>query len=67
MKTEPEMIAPLYCTPANAPMYRAAPELLAALKALLKECEKIEEARCQTFFWCDEARAAIAKAEGDAP
>lgn len=42
----------------------AADDMLAALKALLVECEKIETARCQSFSACDDARAAIDKATG---
>lgn len=51
-------------TEANANLIAASPDLLQALEKLLAQCEKIEEARCQSFYDCDEARAAIAKALG---
>lgn len=47
---------------ANGRIIIAAPELLAALKAIIETCNvRIDDPRCKYF---DAARAAIAKAEG---
>jgi hypothetical protein len=49
---------------ANARLIRTAPELLAALKALVSDCELgASEVGDADTAWLDTARAAIAKAE----
>lgn len=49
---------------ANAHLIAAAPDLLAALKKMLPEANRIDQHLRPTFETCEEARAAIAKAEG---
>lgn len=51
---------------ANASLIAAAPDLLAALKKMLPEANRIDQHLRPTFETCEEARAAIAKAEGGA-
>lgn len=48
----------------NAHLIAAAPDLLAALKKMLPEANRIDQHLRPTFETCEEARAAIAKAEG---
>lgn len=49
---------------ANWHLIAAAPDLLAALKKMLPEANRIDQHLRPTFETCEEARAAIAKAEG---
>jgi hypothetical protein len=49
---------------ADARLIAAAPELLEALKNMLPENNRLDEHFRPTFATCEEARAAIAKAEG---
>lgn len=53
-------------TEANARLIAAAPELLAALKSLLSDCEKLGFEGRNTASIKESARAAIAKAGGKA-
>lgn len=48
---------------ANMHLIAAAPDLLAALKKMLPEANRIDQHLRPTFETCEEARAAIAKAE----
>ena len=49
---------------ANAILIAAAPDLLAALKAMLPEANRLDEHLRPSFETCEAARSAIAKAEG---
>lgn len=62
--TESELIAPLYCTKAEAPMYRAAPKLLAALEGAESFIAGFEGDETQEGIddLLEETRAAIAEA-----
>lgn len=71
VKTDEELIAPLYCTKAEAPMYRAASELLAALKAVRaltrKSTANVGQLTALMLQIEDCVDAAIVNAEGGAP
>lgn len=59
-----KLVCQFFSNPANANLIRTAPELLAALKALVADCEQgAAEAGDSDTAWLDPARAAITKAE----
>jgi hypothetical protein len=59
-----KLVCQFFSNPLNANLIRTAPELLAALKALVADCEQgAAEAGDTDTAWLDAARAAIVKAE----
>lgn len=59
-----KLVCQFFSNPLNANLIRTAPELLAALKDLVADCEQgSAEAGDTDTSWLDAARAAIARAE----